>query len=335
MVVHRMAKKANPSTEGPGRDPQYAVELDLTTASSVSFYAAIDEFYKHSATQPEPGPLNLTSGWYNVSGVQSGDFLRRNDKNRVPKFSAVRKYHYDMVNDQWHRTGQGLVFNVLGKLNEGQQRCWASYFGKKSFPTFIVTDAPDEPDLFAYYDDNAPRTEGDALHTSGLDGFSTPLAQAVHLSWKYENGVLGIFKQPKVQKLNKREVLEYARAHASLTETGHLLFPNYGKAVSTIDHKGVALMFADLVISVHGEKALDDFLTPLGTGANLDEHHPILGLRTRLLANDIDKERKLALLIKAFNLHLAGKSLGKRGLSVNDNEAFPQVSFTVDSQDND
>jgi hypothetical protein len=231
-----------------------------------------------------------------------------------------------MVNDQWRRTGQGLVFNTFGKLNEGQQRCWASYLGKVSFPTYVVTDAPDEPDLFAYYDDNAPRTEGDALHTSGLDGFANPLAQAVHLAWRYENGILGIFKQPKVRKLNKREVLEYARSHPTLNENAHLVFPTYGKALSVIDHKGVALMFSDLVLSVHGPEALDDFLIPLGTGANLGENDPILGLRTRLLQNDVDKERKLALLIKAFNLHRAGKTLGKRGLYVADNEAFPQLS---------
>jgi len=322
-----MAKKNNPSTEGPGRDPRYAVELDLPTASSVSFYAAIQAFYEWSAIQPEPGPLNLSNGWHTVSPLQSQEFLRRNICNRVPKFAPVRRYHYDMVNDQWHRTGQGLVFNVLGKLNEGQQRCWASFFGKVSFPTFIVTDAPDEPDLFSYYDDNAPRTEGDALHTSGLNSFSTPLAQAVHLAWRYENGVLGVFKQPKVQKLNKREVLLYAREHKSLTETGHMLFPTYGKAVGVIDHKGVALVFADLVLRAYDPKILEEFLVPLGTGANLDENSPILGLRNRLLANDVDKERKLALLIKAFNLHLEGKTLGKKGLYVADNEAFPQMAI--------
>jgi hypothetical protein len=153
------------------------------------------------------------------------------------------------------------------------------------------------------------------------------------LAWKYENDVLGVFKQPKVQKLNKREVLEYARKHPSLSETGHMLFPTYGKAVGIIDHKGVALMFADLVLSVHGPEALEAFLVPLGTGANLEENSPILGLRTRLQQNDVEKERKLALLIKAFNLYLAGKTLGKRGLYVADNESFPQLSEVAgDSQ---
>ena len=234
-----------------------------------------------------------------------------------------------MTHGQWHRTGQGLVFNVAGRLNEGQQRCWASYFSKSSFETFIVADAPDEVDLFAYYDDNAPRTEGDALHTSGLNSFSTPLAQAVHLAWRYENDVLGVFKQPKVQKLNKREVLLYARAHQSLTETGHLVFPTYGKAVSVIDHKGVTLVFSDLVIATHGEKTLNEFFVALGSGANLDENSPILGLRTRLLANEVDKERKLALLIKAFNYHIEGRTLGKKGLYVADNEPFPKIAVSA------
>jgi hypothetical protein len=162
-----------------------------------------------------------------------------------------------------------------------------------------------------------------------MDSFATPLAQAVHLAWRYENGVLGVFKQPKVRKLNKREVLLYARAHASLSDTGHILFPTYGKAVSIIDHKGVALAFADLVLRSFGPQELEDFLVPLGTGANLEENSPILGLRTRLQTNDVEKERKLALLIKAFNYHLAGKTLSKRGLYVADNEAFPQIAVSA------
>ena len=324
-----MPKKNNPATEGPGSDPQYAVELDLNTASSVSFYAALEAFYDWSATQPEPGSLNLPSGWHTVGPLQAQEFLRRNVCNRVPKISAVRKYLYDMANGDWRRTGEPLVFNIDGKLNEGQQRCWASYLGKVAFPTYIVTDAPVEDDLFAYYNDVAPRTDADALHTSKLNSFSGPLAQAVHLAWKYDNGLLDIFKKTTVRRLNKREVLRYARTHESLSDTGHLVFGTYPKAISVIDHKGVGLVFSDLVIRLHGVKALDTFLLPLGTGANLDEDDPILGLRTRLQTNDVGKERKLALLIKAFNLHVAGRKLGRRGLFVADNESFPQVATSA------
>ena len=126
------------------------------------------------------------------------DFLRRNVCNRRPSLATVAKYHYSMTTGDWRKTGQGLVFDLSGKMNEGQQRGWSCYFGQVSFDTYIVTDAPVEPDLFAYYDDIKRRSEGDALYTSGLDGIASHLAAAVLLSYRYENHAIEIHKQPKI-----------------------------------------------------------------------------------------------------------------------------------------
>jgi hypothetical protein len=245
----------------------------------------------------------------------------------------VKKLHYDMVRDNWRKTGQGLVFNDQGKLNEGQQRLWAAYFGKLSFPTFIVVDAPsDDKDLFAYYDDIRPRSAADALQTSGSNGIASHLASAVHLSDRYEHDALGILEQPKIHKLNNREVLDYSRKHPALADIAHLIFGTYAKAVGVIGHKGVAIVFSELVTRLYGPQALEVFLTSLGSGANLTEDDPILGLRNRILTaseQKLNKERILALLIKAFNFHRAEKKLGRAGLFVRDNEKFPRFDTQI------
>src|ERR1700746_3791142 len=170
-----MSKKNNDD------QPKLAVELDLETASSTAFFEAIEKFYAWSETQPPVGPLELANGWYEVTPFMAQDFLRRNECNREPRLSAVRKYFYSMGHDDWRRTGQGLVFDESGKMNEGQQRSFACYFGKVSFETLFVADVPVQPDLFAYYDDVKPRTAADALHTSGLDGIAPHIATAVEL----------------------------------------------------------------------------------------------------------------------------------------------------------
>lgn len=318
-----MSKKNN--DENPDGQ-ELAVELDLETASNRAFEEAVEQFYQWSGEQPSVGALKIDNGWHTVTPLMAQDFLRRNVCNREPSLATIRKYYYSMHIDEWRRTGQGLVFNVEGKLNEGQQRCWASYFGKVSFPTYIVADAPVEVDLFAFYDDVKPRSAADALHTSGLDGFASYIAVAVQLAYRYENDALGVLKQPKIHKLNNREVLYYSRSHQSLTDAADLVLSNYGKAVSVIANKGVAIFFADRVIALYGDDALDRFLTPLGTGANLEEDSPILGLRNRLLSEDkINKERILALTIKAFNYFRDGVKLKKAGLYVRDNEKFPRL----------
>jgi hypothetical protein len=317
------------------KEVQLAVELDLEKASNRAFEEAVAALYAWSAEQEPVGPLNKVSGWYRVDPLTAQDFLRRNVCNREPSLATVRRYLYDMQNDNWRKTGQGLVFNTAGKLNEGQQRLWACYFGKVSFETFIVTDAPEDADLFAYYDDVKPRSAADALHTSGLNGVAKHIAVAVQLSHRYEHEALAILKQPKIHRLNNREVLYYSRTHPTLNETAHLILSNYGKAVSVIGDKGVAIFFSDKVISLFGEERLDAFLVPLGSGANLEENSPIIGLRNRLFAEEkINRERILALTIKAFNYFQQGTKLSKRGLYVADNEKFPRLEALVQQTGN-
>ena len=311
---------SNPATWQP------AVELDLETASTRAFEEILERFYAWSEKQPPLGPLNIKSGWYTVDPQMAEDLLRRNVCNRHPSFSTICKYNYSMRIGEWRKTGQPLVCNNAGKLNEGQQRCWASYLGKVSFETYIVTDAPSEDDLFAFYDDVKPRSAADALETSGLNGAANHLAVAIQLAFRYEHGALGILKQPKIRKLNNREVLHYSQNHPGLNEIAHQLLANYGKAVTVIKNKGVAIFFAERVTALYGEDALDHFLVPLGNGANLEEDSPILGLRNRLLSEDkINKERVLALTIKAFTYFMDGTKLKKGNLYVKDNEKFPHL----------
>ena len=309
--------------------PQYAVELDLTTASNAAFHEAIAKFYDWSRLQPPVGPLGIPNGWYRVTPLPlAQDFLRRNECNRTPSLVTVKKYHYSMITEDWRKTGQGLVFDETGKMNEGQQRCLASYFGKVSFDTYIVGDVPVQTDAFAYYDDVKPRSAADALHTSGLDGLATYMTIAIFLSHRYDSRVLDVFKRSKgFHKLNNREVLAYSRAHSSLTDTGHFIVATYSKALSLIGDKGVTIFFCDRVIANYGKDVLENFLLPLGTGANLAEDSPILALRTRLLleGEDVSRERKLALLIKAFRYFQSGKKVTKQGLFVRDNEKFPRI----------
>jgi hypothetical protein len=326
-----MKTKQDPKEPEPTTPNELAVQLDLDTASNVAFIEAVTAFYAWSKKQPPLGPLGIENGWHNVIPLRCQDFLRRNASNRPPSLAPIKKYHYSMGMNDWRRTGQGLVFNVEGRMNEGQQRCWAAYFGGHTFDTYIVTDAPVEPDMFAYYDDVDRRTEADALHTSGLDGISSAIASAALLSYRYELGAIEIFKQPKIHRPNTREVLAYSRSHISLADTAHLIFPTYGKAVSLIKHKAVAIVFAERVIALYGNQALDQFFIPLGNGANLDEGSPVLGLRNRLLIEErISKERCLALVIKAFNYFMTGKMLPKSGLYVRDIDRFPTLEAAAE-----
>jgi hypothetical protein len=303
-----------------------AFKLDLDTANANAFAEIVANFHKWSETQPPLSTMNRPNGWYDVTAEMAEEFLRRNIANRKPSLQTVRKYYGAMKRGEWRRTGQPLLFNADGRAEDLQHRCWAAYLGRVSFPSYIITDVPTAPDIFAYIDDCKPRSAADALQTSGMNGLSNAIAQAIKLAWRYQHEALSILKRIPIEELSIPHVLDFSRANPALAEAAHFLVTNHAKALDVIGHKGVATFFVWKVIGLHDATTLHDFLHPLGTGANLDETSPILALRNRLLAEakELDPTHKLALLIKGFNVERAGKKVGKNGLYVRDNEAFPR-----------
>jgi hypothetical protein len=307
------------------------VDLDLTTASLAAFQDRVARFYVLVDGERPPGPLALPNGWYTITPQMSEDFLRRNRANRQVSFATVKKYWQAMSSGDWRATGQALILDREGKALDLQHRCWAGYLGQVSFKSYVITDASPEDDLFAYIDDCKPRSAGDALFTSGMNGISNYIAGAAKLAWKYENNAIGIIQQPRIRDMSTREVLEYTRTHPKLGEAAHTIMGSFKKAVSIIGSKPVSIFFGWQVIEHYSFNILTEFFDPLGIGANLEEDSPILGLRNRLLreeeeAGDLKQPRRLALLIKAFNLHVDGRKLSPKGLSLRDNEKFPRFA---------
>jgi len=274
-----------------------------------------------------PPTYQWTTGWHVVTPERAEDLLKRNRLNRKVALGTVQRYARDMQAGAWIKTGQPGLIDTNGEVFDIQHRAWAGYLSGNDFETFIVTDVPANPDLFAYIDGGKPRSAADALYTAGENGLSGAIAQAVAIAHRYDNKALGVIKQAKIPTLTNPEVLSYSRQHPGLNKAAHLMFGSYGKAISVIKHKGVALFAGWQILERYGALELDQFMIPLGSGANLDEDDPILALRNRLISledDDLNKERRLALLIKAFSMHQLGKTVPRSGLALRDNERFPR-----------
>jgi len=320
-----MSEAANPSWTP-------SVVLDLDTCSPVAFQEAIEKF--NAWAKDHPPTLTWENGWYDVTPPMSEDLLKRNKHNRRASFDTVRRYARTMKAGEWRRTGQTGIIDLNGETFDIQHRAWAGYFSLVTFPTYIVADVPVQDDLFAYIDAGKPRSNADALYTAGGNGLSSAIAQAIQLAYRYDNNALRIMHQPKLAKLSSPEVLSYSRNHPQLTAAAHLMAGTYPRAMSIIKQKGVAVLAGWKILEWWGDAALDGFMIPLGTGANLDENSPILALRNRLLSFDegneeINTPRRLALLIKAFQLHMQQKDAPRGGLSLRDNEKYPRFERTA------
>lgn len=322
-------------TTGEGWSP--AVELDLETCSRIAFRDMLQKLDLWVKNQPPPEPLALTSGWYDVTPQMAEDFLRRTPVNRPPELRDVKKYLHAMKSGNWRKTGQPLIFNVEGIGQDLGHRCLAGYLGKVTFPSYIVTDAAPDTDLFAYMDDGRIRSAGDALRTSGMNGASNLIASATKLAWRYDHDALSIMTaQPKIREITKPEIMEYGQENPLLPQAIHLLLANYGAAIGIVRNKAVLAFFAWKVLEHYGTTVLDEFLVPLGDGADLTPDSPILGLRARLFIDATAKKpelrppHRLALLIRAFNLFINNETLPtKRGkvatLSLKDDEPYPRI----------
>lgn len=319
---------------------QPPVVLDLNTASPQALESTLNNLKVWMAGQTLP-PLRVTPGWHTVTPEIALDWLCRNRGNRKVTLATVAKYAKNMQANRWRKTGQGIVFDCNGKLLEGQHRLLACLFSGASFTTFVVTDASDEHDIFAFIDNGKLRSAADALYTSGSNGCSKMLAAAVKIAVRYEAGGFKIGSLPRMPELEPFEVMDYIEANKTIVDAAHKLVANFRKGIKVIGHEGIATFFGWQVIDRYGIGELDRFLQPLTSGANLAEDSPILALRDRLrMAGDdetkITIQQRLGLLIKGFSMHYCGetvllKATRKRnqpaqqeGLYLADNEDFPQ-----------
>jgi hypothetical protein len=309
-----------------------AVELDLLTASTAAFQEVQDRFDEWAKTQAQPGPFPLRNGWHDITPQIAEDLLLRNGRNRKVSLTTVKKYYRAMLNGQWMPTGQPILVNKAGKTEDCQHRAWASYLGRVTFHSHVVADVPVNPELFAYIDDSKPRSASDALYTSGNNGLSATIAATVKLAWRYDAGAITVMaKQPRIREASIPEILDYTRTHPGLREAAHLLVSSYGKAVKIIGDKAAATLFLWRATEEHGPQVVNSFMVSIGLGANLDVDSPVLGFRERMRNagltpdDDVTRELRLALLIKAFNLYVAGGKVGRAGLHVKDNEKFPKI----------
>lgn len=310
------------------------VQLELDTIGTAAFEEAICKFVEWAKQHPAE-PLKFSNGWYVIEPQTAENMLTHNRQNRKVSLATVRTYARRMREGEWKKTGQPILITDEGDIFDCQHRLWACYLSGHSFETFVVADVPHQVELFAYIDGGKPRNAADALYTAGSNGLSGQIASAIKIAYRYDNNGLGIMKQPSMRSLDNIEVIRYEQAHPDLNKAAHLVAANYPRALSVIGSRGVGVFVAWKIIELYGIDVLDEFFQPLGSGAHLDEDDPILHLRNRLMGftegeDELNQPRKLALVIRAFNMHRKGESVHpKRGLFLRDNERFPRFDPPV------
>lgn len=305
--------------------------LDLATATPAAFKMTVAEFNEYAKTQPLE-PLEIKNGWYVVTPQIAEDWLKRNRKNRPTPFEAVSTYAMIMADDGWKKTGQPIIFNVEGLLDDGQTRLWAAYLSGKSFPTYVVTDSPNDiDDKFAFIDQGKTRSVAETLETAGYNGLSAQIGATAELAIRYEAGRLN-FRPRRVKsvtRMTKYDFLMYVRNHPGLSEAAHLLYGTYRAAAYKMGVPRVAILLTWLIAERWDAEVVDTFMRAL-VRPDLPKDHPIKVLQTRFEESELADEKmpvaeRLAYLIKTFNIWKSGKKFGRAGLTLTTDEPFPEI----------
>ena len=314
---------------GPAPSWEPAFALDLALASNQKFQDLVEDFEKLIASKGQLPPLELKNGWLTVTPQIAEQLLFRNlpGANRKASLSTSIYYAVQMQNGQWPRTGQPIILTVDGVLVDGQQRAWASYLGRVSFETFLVTDTPSTEDLFAYIDNGRSRNGATALETAGLNGMSSLMTQAILIAFNFESGLYTCHKKKRGVRIAPIQVLYYAKEHPEIKTAARYTAAEYKDAYNRIGHKDITAFVVYKLLTLHNEEVCDRFMEDIGDPSELADDSPV-----RALVSFLDKQAKakdpvakhivpVAHIIKAFNAWINGEKLKK--VVVPQDDPFP------------
>lgn len=266
---------------------------------------------------------NVKHTFVRITPEEALKLLEGNNRNRNISQAHVAKLARSMESG-WKINGQSVKVSKTGKIIDGQHRLWACVEAGVSFQTLLVEGLDD--DAFDSLGDEKARSAADSFAYNKVKN-ANAVSSAMTLLWFYlkhglcqmTNSNLAPTKQELWQLYSdgNEGICEFASRSGKFKK---LLMPSavtfFWYVFDAIDHQRANEFFEQLEYGV-------------GTGKDR-ELLPIYHLKRRLEQDrdskkKLPKEHKLALVIKAWNLHMSGTTT--RLLRWNSTEEdFPKIS---------
>lgn len=325
------------STRGFDLNDPSSLVLDLDNPKPKEVLAIVELFEADMKSKPELGKLPVKTGWNDITPKIGIQLMRRNrpGANRRIDPGTVLYYANQMRRDQWKKTGQPILFSEKDKMLDAQHRVLAGIIAGVTFPSYVITDIEEIPNLFAYIDNNRPRTAATALQTAGYNGVAPVIAKIIRIGEEIRCGLYNPAGATRMWRFSPIDVLDLVPQYPNAQKAARSAASDWDTAVEFLHgRKDIVAYFAMRVIDLHGEDVADDFFEDLVDGEReRTKDDPIGALRT-LVEKDGREERPmkkhymLAALIKVFNAWHKGVPLGRRWM-LQVNEDFPQFDEPV------
>ena len=236
-----------------------------------------------------------------ISPADADLLLSNRAPNRRPNGAHVERLAADMKMGGWLLTGQGIILDEDGRVQDGQNRLLAIRLSGVTCRLLVVEGV--SRDVWRALDGGMKRLLSHRLQQAGQQN-ATTLAAALNFLWQADGGLLTSPKAPTTEQA--MAILGLAKDLPESVSTARKV---RDAAASTGTFAALHFMAA-----LAGRKAIADVaLEELATGANLEKGSPILALRNWLAAGDgkytRTAQRTLATSIVAWNARLTGKML--------------------------
>ncbi len=247
--------------------------------------------------------------------------LERNTLNRPLKKGHAERLTRDMKNDKWRMNGETIKITTDGQLLDGQHRLWAVIESGKTVPMLIIEGL--DPECMPTIDTGRPRSFGDVLAIDGKRNVTTAASALRWLHWYRQNprattpGHAGATHSELHDLLNENpDFLDRASDIASTKRARHL-----------VTQSALCFVYAMAFRADAGKAGA--WLGLVESGQGLDDRHPVLQLRDRMLANKLAAAKLpvldiCALTIKSWNHYLTGKRT--KTLRWANTEQFPEIA---------
>lgn len=231
-------------------------------------------------------------------------WLGQNTHNRNLRENAILGYARDMEAGNWAENGEGIKFAADGTLLDGQHRLHAIVLSGRTLRMLIVTGLKNATQ--ETMDDNRKRTVADALTLRGEHN----AAQLAAVTRRALMWTQGIYRNTGNVPPTNSESLAFLEANPRLRDSTTV-------AVSLRKPSALPCSVLGLTHWVFAGIDADDatwFFDHLGSGADLQQYHPIWTLRKRAFEVSMEPGRVaedmlLAFVIKTWNAYRDGDQL--------------------------
>jgi hypothetical protein len=223
-------------------------------------------------------------------------FLALSNGMQTKGRSGWTRYAEDMRNDRWRLTGEPLIFNSKGRLDNGYSRLTACVAAGKPFVTVVIRGA--DPRSFDVIDTGKSRTLADLLKFRGKEYVCIVGYMAKRLAARDKGVSIGssapVTRQEEMAAVRKYPMVEdYARkAQALGSGQPHSL-----------------LAFTWFIFGEEFPNKTAEFFRAYSPkdGDTLDSRHPASRLKIKLATEEMNKIDRLRYCFSAMNSFLAGQ----------------------------